>query len=339
MEWFKTLHGKKIAIITGGTAGHVIPANELAAYCDADLFVNDDGVKFCFYEKKQVFSFQEKDLIDSIFFIFYFLYKLRKYDVIIGFGGFFCLPAILAGRMLLKEVYVHEQNMILGQANKLAYFLGAKVLKSFENTLWSLNNPLKNGITTGFPISKNTQENNYKFLHQESFIFITAGSLGSAFFDETLLNIITKFAEERKILCYFQSKKPSSSSYVITSVYFDNFQELILKAKVVISRAGANTIGNLTLLNKDQRVILIPLPNARQNHQLLNAKNSGFIFMEQHEIISNSQKIIEMINIILKEEKNLKIQPSTLKLFITNKESKENLNEESKESTENLEED
>ena len=85
MEWFKTLHGKKIAIITGGTAGHVIPANELAAYCDADLFVNDDGVKFCFYEKRQVFSFQEKDLIDSIFFLFYFILFCFFYTYVLFF--------------------------------------------------------------------------------------------------------------------------------------------------------------------------------------------------------------------------------------------------------------
>lgn len=267
MNKFEEFKEKSVAIITGGTAGHVIPATDLASYCkNATIYVNERGSQFCNYNNKIIFYLESKSIFNFSAQLIYFLWVLRKYEVVIGFGAFMCIPALIAATILRKEVYTHEQNSIVGQANQFLGFFGVKLLHSFGKV-----------DNVGIPIKKYISH-----YPQEPIILVLAGSGCPEFFDNYVFDALSRWAESHKeYKVYFQTKD-KSSPYVVTSGFFYNWRELMGKAQIVISRAGANTIAQLCLMKKQG--ILIPLSTAKQNHQLHNAVASGFPYIEEQHI-------------------------------------------------------
>jgi UDP-N-acetylglucosamine--N-acetylmuramyl-(pentapeptide) pyrophosphoryl-undecaprenol N-acetylglucosamine transferase len=298
---FETLKTQRVAIITGGTAGHVIPAGDLAYYLNnAQVYVNEKGSKFCNLNNKIVYHLENKSIFNMIAQIIYFLFELRSYDVVIGFGAFMTIPALIAAKILGKTVYTHEQNAIDGDANQfLRRLFGIKILQSFnvnENDL------------TGFPVLE-TPNNNY-VISQESPLLVLSGSGGSQFFDDVLFPIISKWAEANNQLVYFQCKH-KSTNHVICSPFFENYMELIEKSKCIISRSGTSSLSKFMLLKK--QVLLIPSRYVVNNHQYYNAKNSGFPYIEEQDI--NEETFIDKLNTLLQSSEN-SLPKSSLNLFI-----------------------
>jgi len=267
MNKFETFLGKKVAIITGGTAGHVHAATNLAIYLNATIYINEDGVKFCNYEPKILFTV-EKSLFQMITLICYFLFELNQYDIVIGFGAFMCLPALIAAKLLRKETYTHEQNSITGYANTLLSFCGVEILHSFNISKNSKN-------LCGIPLIHDINETSTI----GDYILVLSGSLGSDFFNETLFDIMNQWATEHKQLIYFQSTTRKSTTWLKCEPFFNNWVELMKNAKFIIARGGAGTLANLLTWKKN--AIIIPLPHSRRNHQLYNANLSGYKVIEQ----------------------------------------------------------
>lgn len=289
MNKFTEFRYKKVAIITGGTAGHVMPASDLAHYCsNATVYVNEHGSRFCLAKNKVVYHLENKSIFNMVAQFIFFLWKLRKYEVVIGFGAFMCLPSLLAAKLLGKEVYTHEQNSITGQANKLLNLIGVKVLDTFHRKNPEDKFSSDIGEVVGMPI-----KNISKTYEVEDIVLILAGSGGSEFFDKNIFEKMNEWAKNnRKYKIYFQTTHPSE--YMTTSAYFYNWNELVQKAKLIIARSGANTIAQLTMLKK--KGLLIPLSTARQNHQLYNAKKSGMCYIEEKDIHMLIVKMEELLN-------------------------------------------
>lgn len=292
MNKFESFKGKNVVIITGGTAGHVIPASDLAYYLDdAPIYVNEKGSKFCYAKNKIIYYMEYKSLFNTLGNILYFLIQLQPYDIVIGFGAFMCMPAMIAAKILRKKVYTHEQNMIIGKANKiLTDYLGVEVLETFG---------VSNNEVTGMPIIQT--RNKVALAEEKSQIVVLAGSGGSEFFDTVLFDIMAKWAEKNQQKVYFQTYRPSTH-FMICEPFFENWFELISSSKFVIARAGANTIAQLTMLNKN--ALLIPLPHAVQNHQLHNAKYSGFPYIEESQI----ENLVPLLDELLKTNKPVQYQ-------------------------------
>ena len=267
---------EKFLVVCGGTGGHVFPANMIAKIFGGDLFVEkrifnkirshlQDGAQF----------FELHYTIWSILLnIYRFYWLVEQYDVVLGTGSVYTIPALIAGFLRQKTLLVHEQNATIGYANQFAiYFLGANLLSSFENT---------GGYNFGIPI----QANVVTTYNGPPYILVFAGSLGSDFMD-SLAPAISNYAKKHNLIVYHQARNMEKVQAIYGSMgkveqFFSNFNYLLEHASLVISRAGASTISYLQLLNK--RAILIPFAGAQCDHQLLNAQWSGFPHLEEKNI-------------------------------------------------------
>ena len=163
-----------IGLACGGTGGHISPALALASnfknYNLKPIFFTDVRGSFLLKSISHYVvisgSPSEKGLnkIINLFKLFlgvlqstYFLYK-SKIKLVIGFGGYTSVPIILAARILNIPSIIHEQNKILGRANKFCSIFCDKVALSFS--LKGIQN--SKFILTGNPVSKQFEKINQR---------------------------------------------------------------------------------------------------------------------------------------------------------------------------------
>jgi UDP-N-acetylglucosamine--N-acetylmuramyl-(pentapeptide) pyrophosphoryl-undecaprenol N-acetylglucosamine transferase len=226
---------------------------------------------------------------------------------VIVFGGFITIPVSLAALILRKPIYVHEQNTILGSANKISSIFSRK---NFLGMPLHINN-LKKSEVVGNPI-----RNAFKPLLQKKYdenihIYITGGSQGAKYLNENLPKILKDISHPIfiKHQCGSGKKEEVVRLYegfenVEVEEFFDNPNLLIDWSDFVISRAGALSLSETMSMNKGS--LMIPLPNAIDNHQFFNAKyveekGMGII----HEQKNGIENLKSVINLILSEKKYL----------------------------------
>ena len=292
----------KIAIVAGGTGGHIFPAISLLEQLISEkkeiIFFSDNRVKNIVNENKNLFKNKNVILYNleisrnfiNFFNFFSNLFKIfntfRKNNpsIVIGFGGYTSIPFLLISKILFKPIILHESNMIMGSANKLFYFFSKKVVfgwgskkKNEKNKkIFYIRNPVRKKILNlrkkaGFKINK-----------KKINILIVGGSQGAAIFDNVIpksLNLLP-YQIKKKLIVYHQCSKNNfeivKKNYVKNKIkctckpFFNNLPKIMFKSQLVISRSGASTLSEIITLGKAS--ILIPYKLAKSNHQEENAK-------------------------------------------------------------------
>lgn len=238
-----------------------------------------------------------------------------KPDVVIGTGGYVCGPMVRAAHKKGIRTYIHEQNALPGVTNKLLEKYVDKVFISFEESKKYFKHPDKL-VVTGNPIRKSFLMQGIKDYREElqipakDFVVLCfggsrgAGKINSAMMDvmETLnaisntrLFFITGQIYYEQILAELAEKKMNLSDNIILLPYADNIHEYMMSADLIISRAGALTVSEITASGKAS--ILIPSPNVTGNHQYFNAKvvsdGGGGILLEEKEL--TEEKLLSTI--------------------------------------------
>ncbi|HLD03763.1 MAG TPA: UDP-N-acetylglucosamine--N-acetylmuramyl-(pentapeptide) pyrophosphoryl-undecaprenol N-acetylglucosamine transferase [Candidatus Dojkabacteria bacterium] len=216
---------------------------------------------------------------------------LLKYrpDVIVSFGGYLALPLIIFARLLGIKSLTHEQTVVLGLANKIITRFSDKILISWPDSQKFF--PKNKTILTGNPLRQevlNVTTNKYKFPNSLPVIYVTGGNQGANTINWRLLAILPKVLQIANVLHQtgqstltndyakaLQTKKElrkdlQNRYIVVDNVFTSEIGEILHKADLIISRAGANTITEVLALGK--LVILIPLPWSSHNEQLKNAR-------------------------------------------------------------------
>jgi UDP-N-acetylglucosamine--N-acetylmuramyl-(pentapeptide) pyrophosphoryl-undecaprenol N-acetylglucosamine transferase len=221
----------------------------------------------------------------------------------IGFGGFITVPVGIAFLISRKPIFIHEQNAVLGSANKLLGKFSKIIFSAFK-----LKETFKNICITGNPIREefrtNTPKENYSEITK---IYITGGSQGSEYINT---NIPMAFEGlSKKILVKHQCGKGKDKylkdlykKFNIEAEvkdFYENPESLISWSDFVISRAGALSVSEVTSLSKG--LLMIPLPSAIDNHQFYNAKhiedlNMGLIHEEKDGLDILKKKISTIVN-------------------------------------------
>ncbi len=242
-------------------------------------------------------------------------------DMVIGTGGYVCAPVVRAAQKKGIRSYIHEQNAYPGLTNKLLEKYAEKVFVSFPESKKHFKNQDKL-IITGNPIRKsfiicgmNNSREKMGIKATEFVILCFGGSLGSEKINSTMLHVIKAINGMPEIRLFFITGK-----YYYTNVcntiekedivlndninvieYADNMHEYISAADLVISRAGALTVSEITACGKAS--ILIPSPNVTGNHQYYNAKvvadKGGAIIIEEKDLSDES-----LLGIILRLKNN-----------------------------------
>ena len=224
----------------------------------------------------------------------------EKIDAMIGFGGFITVPAGLACWIIKKPIFIHEQNSVLGSANKIL----SKISKI--NFLGMPIKNINNAIISGNPIRESFFNYDEENENNESInIYITGGSQGADYINKNVPKALKGFSN---INIKHQSGRNNSNKvreiYLHNNIdaevldFYSNPQQQIFWSDFVISRAGALSLAEITSMNKG--ILMIPLPNSIDDHQLKNAESiqaegMGIIHQQNDHIDSLVQKLEEII--------------------------------------------
>lgn len=212
-------------------------------------------------------------------------------NLVIGTGGYVCGPVIREAHKMGIRTFIHEQNALPGMTNRMLEPYADKIFLSFDESgkYFKAKEKL---VVTGNPIRKgfllSSHYNNRERLGVGSDDFVVlcfGGSRGAERINLTVAEAVETLVKSPGIRIYFitgriyfdrisaafQEKGVAIDGKKLTLLpYADNIQEYLLASDLVISRAGALTVSEITACGKAS--ILIPSPNVTGNHQYYNGK-------------------------------------------------------------------
>lgn len=225
------------------------------------------------------------------------LIKNFKPDLVIGTGGYICVPVMIAAKRNKIPYILHESNAFPGVSVKLLSKNAAKVMVSFKEAKERLKYK-ENVIYTGTPAKFNVE--NYDLLEKnkckevfglqnidKKLILVTCGSQGAKRVNEVIMDMIKNIHSEKYYIILVTGDKNydeiveklkeikkeigiDTKKYIKVEKFLFNMDQAYKAVDMCITRAGAMTITELSIAAKPS--ILIPLPTAAENHQYYNAK-------------------------------------------------------------------
>ncbi len=240
-----------------------------------------------------------------------------KPDVVLGIGGYITAPVILAAHKLGIKTFIHEQNSIPGLSNKLLKKKATKIGVSLKESVKYFKGG--NVEFTGNPRSEEVcdavalKKSKYKLHDDKKLVLFVMGSLGSLTITNIMKTIIPEFnGKNYEVLFvtgknYFDSYKDINIPKNVIMVPFVNDMPSVLKkTDLIITRAGASTIAEITAIGVP--AIMIPSPYVTHNHQEKNAEvlenNGGAVVIKEKELTSD--KLMSTIDLLINDEEKLK---------------------------------
>ena len=265
-----------------GIPYHGISSGKLRRYFDVKNFTDPFRVLKGFMEAKK-------------------LMKELKPDVVFSKGGFVTVPVVIAASRRKIPTFIHESDMTPGLANKICIPFATKVCCNFPETISNL--PKDKAVLTGTPIRQElltgSKEKGLAFTGlspDKPVILIIGGSLGATAVNEAVRSILPELLEDFQVvhLCgkgKLDENLQNTKGYVQYEYIKKELADLFALADIVISRAGANAICELSALNKPN--LLIPLSaRASRGDQILNARSFEHLgyskVLEEEEITKDS---------------------------------------------------
>jgi UDP-N-acetylglucosamine--N-acetylmuramyl-(pentapeptide) pyrophosphoryl-undecaprenol N-acetylglucosamine transferase len=214
---------------------------------------------------------------------------------VVAFGGYPSVPPVLASRLLRERppVILHEQNAVLGRANRFLARHARMLALSFENT--SRVPDQLDRVVTGNPVRPAVMKLNdlaYESPDQPGAaapgpirLLVTGGSLGARVFSDIVPEAISRLplTQKSRLLVTQQCRAEDldrvramyASHEINTELapFFADIAERLSAAHLVIARAGASTVAELATAGRPS--ILVPLPGAIDDHQSANARALG----------------------------------------------------------------
>ena len=213
----------------------------------------------------------------------FFVIKKLTPAVVIGTGGYVCGPILYVASLLGIPTVVHESNSYPGVTTRMLASRASKVFITFEATKQWLSakaNIELVGNPTRTELSNITREEGAKHFglaasHKTVFVF--GGSLGAASINAVMPKVIDDAAQSGYQVIWQTGEnnaavltKIQHHEHIKVLLYIEKIEYAYAAADIVISRAGATTLAELTRLGKP--AILVPYPYAAANHQELNAQ-------------------------------------------------------------------
>ncbi|KQL39525.1 MULTISPECIES: undecaprenyldiphospho-muramoylpentapeptide beta-N-acetylglucosaminyltransferase [Bacillaceae] len=343
----------KILVSGGGTGGHIYPALALIKELKKQdsnvecLYVGtENGLEKGIVSKANIpfksiviTGFKRSISLENFKTVYRFLKGVSdskkiirefKPDVVVGTGGYVCGPVVYAAAKLGIPTVIHEQNSIPGLTNKFLNRYVTKVAICFEEVAEYFNK--EKVVFTGNPrASEVLGESNPAVLESlglksgKRTVLIVGGSRGARPIHQAFLKSVNQLGEKDYQMIYVTGEvhydsvieeinKVGNPENVVVKPFLHNMPEVLREVDLVVSRAGATTLAELTALGKPS--ILIPSPYVTNNHQEVNARslekngaaivileknfNSEYLVTEIEKVLLNPIKLEEMKNASLK---------------------------------------
>lgn len=211
--------------------------------------------------------------------------KIRP-RAVIGFGGYPTLPPLFAANTLRIPTAVHEQNAVMGRANRLLSKFTTKVALTYPATKKMSAQAADKATVTGTPVRQIVlRYRNQPYSPPQAdgrlLLLIFGGSQGAHFFSEIMpkaLPLLPEPLRERLTIvqqCRAEDLEDVRQAYREAGLaahiapFFKDLPERIANAHLVIARAGASTVAELMAIGRPG--LLVPLPHALDNDQHENA--------------------------------------------------------------------
>ena len=307
----------KVVIAAAGTGGHINPGIAIAnkikemdkkadiIFIGTNRGLENDLVPRAGYRLKTIraYGIERKLTLQNIKRLYYTVKSigeakkiLREFgaEVVIGTGGYICIPVMMAAKKMGIPRLLHESNAFPGVSVKLLSKNVNTVMVGFEdakqripeaNKVVVTGNPTKIRKCNFSDLQKNEIIRQMGLKTDKPIVLVFGGSQGAQSINRSILEIITKkhntnyqimwaagplqYEEIKQVL-----KKEKLDINHIENVkivpYIYNMEEVLNVIDLVVCRSGAMTITEIAIVGKP--AIFIPFPYATENHQEYNAK-------------------------------------------------------------------
>ncbi len=206
---------------------------------------------------------------------------------VVGFGGYPSVPTMLAAARQKRPTVIHEQNAILGRANRLLAPRARRIATSFAEVaglgaaerarVTETGNPVRPAVTAlrGTPYVESLGDAPFELL-------VLGGSQGARILSAVVPDALARLPEAlRRRLRLTQQARPEdleavraahTASGITAEIrpFFDDVPARLARAQLVIARSGASTVAELTVIGRP--AILVPYRYAADDHQTANAR-------------------------------------------------------------------
>jgi UDP-N-acetylglucosamine--N-acetylmuramyl-(pentapeptide) pyrophosphoryl-undecaprenol N-acetylglucosamine transferase len=310
----------RLIIAGGGTGGHLFPgiaiAEETMARNAANrvLFIGTgnpfesnvlDSRGFC-REKLKVQGIKGMGVLKQLGAVLKLPAAIRRSiailktfrpNLVLGLGGYSSGPVVISAWLLRIPSVLHEQNVLPGITNRLLSLFANRIYVSFENT--RLQRFKKKLRITGNPVRREFLESlkaealhqGAQGLHTHFTVMVVGGSQGAHGINTAVVEALPHLSHTQRYQFIHQTgaadevmvRQAYSEHRISAEVasFFNDMAGRYRRADLVICRAGATTIAELTLMGKG--VVFIPFPYAADDHQALNA--AGLVSRKAAEMI------------------------------------------------------
>lgn len=305
MKQNETKKSLKILLSSGGTGGHMSPASALAATLKAQghhviLATDTRGMKYAgMFEGIETHTlnsgtagagFKGKikgalGLASGILQATKLLRRLRP-DVVVGFGGYPSVPAVMMAQAMRIPTILHEQNAILGKANAFLAPRAKYIGLSVENYDGLDEKSRARAIVTGNPVRAAICA-----LHEKPYIapaadgtlniLVMGGSLGASVFSDIVPKTLSRLSPEYKnrlrvIQQCREAELPqaeelynSAGIKATLAPFIHDVAKEYTSAHLFIGRSGASTVAEITIAGIP--AIFVPYPHHKDQQQKMNA--------------------------------------------------------------------
>ena len=251
-------------------------------------------------------------------------------DAVVGFGGYAAAPTMMAATHLNLATAIHEQNAVIGRANRLFARRADRICTTFESTDMVPDGVIP--VRTGLPIRdafKALYDGPYSTPspHGEIRLFVLGGSQGAAVFSHLVPAALKRLPDALRARITVtqqcrgeivdQTKLAFDNCGVEATLqpFFDDVPEQIGRAHLIIARSGASTVNEVAMAGRP--AIFIPYPYAADDHQMENARaiaGSGGGWCEPQETLT-PPRLAERLETLLSDPQILEIAAAGAKAF------------------------
>jgi UDP-N-acetylglucosamine--N-acetylmuramyl-(pentapeptide) pyrophosphoryl-undecaprenol N-acetylglucosamine transferase len=236
-------------------------------------------------------------------------------SAIVGFGGYPSVAPVLASRLLTRRpaIILHEQNAVLGRANRFLARFADVLAVSFDAT--QRVPPHVTTHVTGNPVRQvilQLADTAYEPPTGEIRLLVLGGSLGARVLSDVVPPAITALPPDLRARlrlvqqCRAEDLERVRAAYAAANItaelapFFPGVAAHLAAAHLVIARAGASSVAEIAVAGRPS--ILVPLPNAIDDHQAANAaalqKSGGAIVITQRDLTPHvlADRIRDLLN-------------------------------------------